>query len=106
MAVLEIELRIEENGSSFFKIASNLSGRVYDLTFYWSHRWLCWYMNVDETLFGIKVVNSIDLLGPYHYNGDVPPGQLTAYINQGRSSKPSFFNFGIEKEVTLIYNEP
>lgn len=106
MAVLEIELRIDENASSFFKIAANLSGRVYDLRFTWSHRWLCWYLDINDTIYGLKVVNGVDLLGPYHYNDGIPPGQLTAYRNKGRTSKPSFFNFGVEKEITLIYNEP
>jgi hypothetical protein len=106
MAVQEIELRIDQNQSPFFTISSKLSGRVYALRFTWSHRWASWYLDLDQTLFGIKIVNSIDLFSPYHYNDDVPPGKLGAAINKGRSSKPFFDNFGIEKEITLAYIEP
>ena len=102
----EIELRIDENQSPLFKIASSLTGRVYDLKFIWSYRWAAWYLNIDETVLGIKVVNGVDLLASYHYNDDIPPGKLGAVRNKGRTSKPFFDNFGIEKEITLVYEEP
>lgn len=105
MTVQEIELRIDLNQAPLFKISSNLTGRVYGLTFRWSYRWIAWYLDLDETLFGIKIVNGIDLFGPFHYNDNVPPGQLAAVRNKGVTSKPFFDNFGIEKEITLAYIE-
>ena len=102
---VEIELRIDQNLAPFFKIASNLSGRVYDLRFSWSYRWQAWYMDIDETVQGIKVVNGIDLLGSFHHNDDIPPGKLGVVRNSGRDSKPFFDNFGIEKAMTLVYEE-
>jgi hypothetical protein len=101
----EIELRIEQNRSPLFKIASNLSGRVYDLKFSWSYRWAAWYLDIDETVKGIKVVNGIDLLESFHYNENIPPGKLGVVRNSGRDSKPFFDNFGIEKAMTLVYEE-
>ena len=106
MATFEIELRIDENQSPLFTVASNLSGRVYDLKLTWSYRWSAWYLDVDEIVQGIKVVNGTDLLEPYHYNDDLPPGKLGVVRNSGRESKPFFDNFGIEKEMTLVYEEP
>jgi len=106
MATFQIELRIGQNSTVLFKIASNLSGQVYDLRFDWSYRWAAWYLDVDETVQGIKIVNGIDLLGPYHYKNSVPPGKLGAVRNSGRTSKPFFDNFGIGKEITMAYVEP
>ena len=74
MATFEIELRIDENQSPLFKIASNLSNRVYDLKFAWSYRWAVWYLDIDETVQGIKIVNVTVLLASYHYNNDLPEG--------------------------------
>lgn len=102
----EIELRIDQNLSPLFTIAVNLSGRVYDLRFAWSYRWVAWYMDINDTVHGIKVVNGIDLLEPFHYNENIPPGKLGVVRNSGRDSKPFFNNFGIEKEMTLVYEEP
>ena len=102
---IEIELNIDQNRSPLFKIASSLSGQVYELKFKWSVRWLAWYMDIDESVQGIKVVNGIDLLGPYHYLDDIPPGKLGVVRNKGTASKPYFDNLGIEKEMTLVYEE-
>lgn len=104
--IQEIRLDIEKNGSSYFRVSPVLSGRVYDLTFRWSVRSMCWYLDIDRTVQGIKIVNGIDLLAPYKYMDNLPAGKLGARRNTGRSSKPGFFNFGIDKEVTLIYEEP
>lgn len=103
---VEIELRIDQNQSPLFKIATNLSGRVYDLTFIWSYRWAAWYLNIDTTVQGIKIVNGIDLLEQLHYNDNLPPGKLGVVRNSGRDSKPFYDNFGIEKPMTLVYEEP
>lgn len=106
MAIIEIELRIDQNQSPFFVINSQMSGRTYDLRFRWSTRWEAWYLDIDSTIFGIKVVNGVDLFAPYHYNDAIPPGKLGAVRNKGRTSKPFYDNFGIEKEITLTYIEP
>lgn len=99
----EIELNIDQNRSPYFKISASLNGQVYELTFRWSVRWVAWYMDIDETVFGIKVVNGVNLLAPYHYNKDLPQGKLGVVRNNGTSSKPYFDNIGIEKEMTLVY---
>jgi hypothetical protein len=90
----------------FYKTSIVLSGQVYELTFRWSTRSLpSWYMDIGTTLLGVKVVNGIDLLGPYHYKDDVPRGLLVAKRNSGTSSKPVYDNFGIGKEITLVYED-
>ncbi|MBU2645882.1 hypothetical protein KKI24_14330 [bacterium] len=106
MSIIEISLNIEAQGSGYFKVSALMSGQSYDLTFIWSTRSQCWYLNVDETVKGIKIVTGIDLLEPYHYMDTIPPGKLGAYRNSGRDSKPGFGNFGIDKEITLLYEEP
>jgi len=106
MAIIEIELNIEKQGSGYFTISPTLSGQVYRFTLSWSARALAWYLDIDDTIQGIKIVNGIDILDPYHYNNNLPPGKLGAFRNKGTKSKPSFFNFGIEKEITLLYEEP
>jgi|GEM_PF-2600364 len=107
MAILEIELNIDQHRSSYFKVAPTLSGQVYELTFKWSVRSEAWYLDIGDAVKGIKVVTGIDLLGPYHYMEDkIPAGKLGARRNTGRASKPGFFNFGIGKEIALIYEEP
>lgn len=105
MATTEIELNIEQRGSGYFTINPPLSGKVYKMIFSWSSRSLSWSFDIGEILKGIKVVNGIDLLGPYHYNEDLPPGKLGVFRNKGTASKPAFLNFGIDKEMTLVYEE-
>ena len=102
---IEIALNIDQNRSPLFKISASLSGQVYELRFKWSVRWLCWYMDIDESIQGIKVVNGIDLLGSYHYLDDIPSGKLGVVRNKGNASKPYFDTFGIENEMTLVYEE-
>lgn len=106
MATIEIELNIVQRGSGFFDVTSSLSGKSYKITFSWSARTLSWSINIDETLTGVKLVNGIDLLEPYSYNDDLPPGKLGVIRNKGSESKPGFFNFGIDSEMTLVYEEP
>lgn len=103
--MIEIELNIAAQGASKFTITTVLSGQSYQLTFTWSVRSLAWYMDIDETIQGVKVVNGIDLLAPYSYIDNLPTGKLGAYRNSGKTSKPDFFNFGVDKEVTLVYEE-
>lgn len=106
MATIEIELNIEQRGSGYFTINPTLSGKTYKMTFSWSHRSLSWSFDIDDTLKGVKIVNGINLLEPYQYNDSLPPGKLGAVRNKGTESKPSFLNFGIDKENTLVYEEP
>jgi len=106
MSAFEIELNIEQQGSGYFTASPTLSGQTYALKFRWSVRSNAWFLDIDDTIHGIKIVNGIDILGPYHYNDLLPPGKLGAHRNQGTSSKPGFFNFGIGKEVTFRYEEP
>lgn len=106
MAIVEIDLKIEEQQSPYFEINALLSGQVYRLRFRWSYRSLAWYMRIDDTIDGIKLVNGIDLLGPYHYIDELPPGKLGIVRNSGTSSKPNFNNLGINLETTLRYEEP
>ena len=101
MAVIEIPTE----QIPFYKTSIVLSGQVYELTFRWTTRLLSWHMNIGTTLLGVKVVNGIDLLAPYHYKDDVPRGQLVAHRSTGRASKPFFDNFGIGKEITLVYED-
>ena len=110
MAIVEIELNIEEQGSPLFTVSPTLSGQVYELKLIWVikpyRRTGAWYMDIDETIFGIKVVSGINLLDPYDHIDALPPGKLGAFRNSGRGSKPAFENFGINKEFTLLYEEP
>ena len=62
-------------------------------------------MDFDSKAQGIKVVNGVDLLAPFHYMDGVPSGKLGIIRNKGKSSKPYFNNLGIEKEMTLVYEE-
>ncbi len=101
MAVIEIPTE----QLPFYKVSIVLSGQVYELTFKWTTRLLSWYMDIGTELLGVKVVNGIDLLSPYHYKDNVPRGQLVANRNTGRTSKPFFNNFGIGKEITLVYED-
>ena len=110
MAAFDIELNIENQGSTMFTVNPTLSGQTYKLTLIWTPRTTqgegSWFMNIDDTIHGLKVVNGIDILRGYHYMDELPPGKLGAFRNSGRSSKPGFLNFGIGKEITLRYEEP
>ncbi len=106
MATIEIQLDIEQRGSGYFEINPTLSGKSYKMNFRWSARSLSWSFDIDDNLKGVKLVNGIDLLEPYQYNEDLPPGKLGVVRNKGTDSKPGFFNFGIDKEMTLVYEEP
>ncbi len=110
MAIIETELNIEAQGSAYFVVNPTFSGQVYKLTFIWTQRSPdhlgSWYLDIDTTIFGLKIVNGIDILGSYHYMDALPAGKLGAYKNKGTDSKPGFLNFGIEKEITLLYEEP
>ncbi len=105
MSVVEIDLRIQEQGSPYFMVNVLLSGQTYNLRFEWNYRTVAWYLRIDDTVTGIKIVNGIDLLGPYHYIDTLPAGSLGVVRNSGTESKPGFFNFGIDKEMTLIYDD-
>ena len=104
--IKEIDLKIQEQGSTYFEITSRLSGQVYKLRLAWNYRTQSWYLNINDTADGIKLVNGIDIIGPYHYIDALPPGKLGVARNSGRESKPGFTNFGIGKEMTLVYEEP
>ena len=110
MAIFEIELNIENQGSPLFVINPTLSGQVYQFRLIWVIRPLnrtgAWYLDIDDTIFGVKLVSGIDLLDPYKYINALPPGKLGVFRNSGTGSKPSFNNFGINKEFTLLYEEP
>lgn len=77
-----------------------LDGKSYLLTFRWSGR--SWFLDIDSTLKGVKIVTGIDILAPYHYK-DIPPGKLGAIRNSGTESKPTLLNFGAEKDISLVY---
>lgn len=108
--IFELDLNIEEQGDGVFSVVVVLSGQAYKLSFLWTYRSPdklgAWYMNLDETLVGIKLVNGIDLLGPYHYLDTIPPGKLGIERRKGTLSKPGFFNLGIGKEMSMTYEEP
>lgn len=108
--IVELALNIEEQGNGAFSVVPILSGQAYKLSFIWTYRSPdkagSWYMNLDDVLLGVKLVNGIDLLGPYHYLSTVPPGKLGIVRNKGTLSKPGFFSLGIEKEMTMRYEEP
>ncbi len=106
MAVREIDLKIQEQGSALFIVTSEMSGQVYNLRLEWNYRTQSWYLKINETVSGPKLVNGIDIIGPYHYIDSLPPGKLGVHRNSGTDSKPGFFNFGIGKEMTLVYEEP
>lgn len=110
MAIVEIELNIEQQGAPVFVATPTLSGQTYRLKFQWViktyRRTGAWYLDIDETVYGIKVVSGINLLDPYDHLDTLPPGKLGVYRNSGNGSKPSFSNFGIDKEFTLLYEEP
>lgn len=110
MANFEIELNIVNQGSSIFTVNPTLSGQVYQFRLKWTIRpgggTGAWILDIDETIFGIKLVSGIDVLDPYRYIDALPPGKLGVFRNSGRGSKPGYDNFGINKEYTLIYEEP
>ncbi len=106
----EIELKIIERGSPDFEVVAELSGQSYSLKFRWTYRQVegngSWYLGIGDVIEGIKIVNGIDLLGSFHYIDELPPGKLGVVRNSGTASKPGFDNFGIGKEMTLVYDEP
>lgn len=108
--IFEIELNIEQQGSPVFVSTPTLSGQTYRLNFQWVikpyRRTGAWYLDIGSAIYGIKIVSGINLLDPYDHLDALPPGKLGVYRNSGRGSKPSFSNFGIDKEFTLIYEEP
>jgi len=106
MATIEIGLKIIEQGSPFFGVSVRMSGQVYSLSFEWNYRSQAWYLKINDLVSGLKIVNGIDLLEPYHYIDELPPGKLGVVRNSGTKSKPGFSNFGIGKEMTLVYEEP
>lgn len=104
------EIQILQN--VFFLQTVPLDGQTYKLSFRWVPKRESsdlvdgsWYMDIGDDVVGIKVVNGINLLAPYQYMESIPQGTLTATRNFGRSSKPSFLNFGIGKEVSLLYDD-
>jgi len=99
MSVVEIPI----TQFPYYKSSHVLDGQAYTFTFRWSVRNEAWYLDIDNTVIGIKIVNGINLLDQYSYNDDLPPGKLGAYRNSGRDSKPGFTNFGVQSEITLIY---
>jgi len=103
MTVTEIELNIDKTKSPYFKISAAMSGQVYELTFKWSARWLAWYMQIDDKVQGIKLVNGIDLLAPYHHIDGLPTGKLGVVRSTGTDSKPYFDNIGIGNTMSLAY---
>lgn len=110
MAIVEIELNIEEQGSPDFTIVPTLSGQAYKFKLQWVikpyGRTGAWYLDIDDTVHGIKLVSGINILDPYDHLDDLPPGKLGVYRNSGTGSKPAFDNFGINKEFTFLYEEP
>ena len=84
------------------EISVPLDGSVYNLTFTYSQLDDSWFMDIDETVYGIKLVNGIDLLELYRYL-NVPPGELRCVRRAGRKSKPSFNDIGTNKEIELVY---
>ncbi len=97
-----IEVPFEKN-LAFYETTIVLSGQVYELKFRWTTRLPSWYLDIGTILQGVKIVNGIDLLAPYHYIDELPSGQLVAFRQSGTSSKPFFDNIGIGKAITLVY---
>ena len=102
---MTVEIPITLNPS--YTDTPELSGQVYQFRKRWSTRSEAgagsWYLDVKGVIFGIKIVNGIDLFTPYKYIDELPTGQLFAFRSTGKTSKPGFDNFGIGKEITLAY---
>lgn len=102
---MTVEIPITLN--PYFEDTPELDGQVYQFRKRYSVRGEgsvgTWYLDIRGVIFGIKIVNGIDLFSAYKYIDELPPGKLGAVRNTGSSSKPVFNNFGIGREITLVY---
>lgn len=95
-------------GIPHYTMRCRLDGKDYNFEMKWNERAERWHMSIfadDETplVLGIKVVTNWPMLRYYHYNPDVPPGELFAMDLSGDAAPPGLYDFGAEKRVELVY---
>lgn len=83
----------------------DLSGIVYQLTFYWSSQGNCWMFNLADTdgvalLLGAPVITGINLLRQYDYLGI--PGAILVQTDHSPDDVPTFTNLGLEGHVYYV----
>lgn len=90
-----------------FDLQVELDGRVYDLYFRWNSRDIHWVMDIgrDGTVlvYGIKLVNSPDVLIQFRRISDMPDGVLFIDDLDGLDNDPDDLNFG--DRVVLKYTD-
>jgi len=83
----------------------DLSGTIYQLTFYWSTRSASWMFNLADIdgnplLMGAPVVTGINLLKQYAHLGI--PGALIVQTDHDPKQVPTFTNLGLEGHVYYV----
>lgn len=98
------------NGLEAYTVSVSLEEAVYDFLFRWNARDEAWYMDVSVldsvALYGVKVINSEDLLAAYAYKSAVellPPGRFQITDVAGTFRDPDTDTFG--DDVVLIYED-
>ncbi len=102
MATRQIPVR---NGLNAYSMSVELDGTYYTFAFRWNARSGHWFMSVGTTLQGIKLVNSVDLIGQFDYKLDpeLPPGTLRVVDTAGLFRDPDTETLG--NSVLLLYDE-
>lgn len=83
----------------------DLSGTIYQLTFYWSTQGQCWMFNLADVdgnplLMGAPVVTGINLLRQYDYLGIA--GDIIVQTDHNPDQVPTFTNLGTEGHVYYV----
>ena len=90
-----------------FSLQTEINEEVYELRLYINRRDGYWYMDFrkpgGEQFNGIKLVTGQDLLRPFRYSEDVPPGAIVCVDLDGLDRDPTETNFG--DRILLAYVE-
>lgn len=85
----------------------SLEGVVYDFRYRWNTRSEAWYLYLgltgEEYSFKLKLTTGQDLLLPYRYSDECPPGQLYMMDVLKSYGRPTRDEFGQDKRFRLLY---
>lgn len=106
---MAVDLPIDTQGTAWFAFSCELVGVTYGFTFRWNDREGAWFLDLTDGEgnpigSGIKIVVSLDLLGPFHSDPRCPVGALVAFDTTGQDLDPGFADLG--DRVLVMFMEP